>query len=95
MFDIEGYVKNWFSQNAMNPLFSLPEFCKKHKVEAIVKNNEVRFIDECQHTDIAKLLDNIVFEIGTWKILRNENVRSTESSTEQSKSARTPKNNLN
>ncbi len=91
MFDIEGYVKNWFSQNAMNPLFSLPEFCKKHKVEAIVKNNEVRFIDECQHTDMAKLLDNTVFEISTWKLLRNENVRSAESSEEQPKSVRVSK----
>lgn len=88
MFDVEGYVKEWFARNGMNPLFALSEFCRVHKIEAKINSKEVTFIDEREHTDMGKLLDGSVFEIGTWKFLRNQNVRSTESSTEQPKSVR-------
>lgn len=88
MFDIETYVKEWFTQNQMNPVFAISEFCRLHKVEARIKNNEVVFVDEREHTDIGKLLDGNVFQIDTWKLLRNQNVRGTESSTEQPKSVR-------
>lgn len=84
MFDAVKYVQNWFAENSMNPLFALSEFCRTHKVEANVKNKEVRFHDEAGLNDIAKALDGFTFEIETWKFIRNLNdAGSTEVSPKQ------------
>lgn len=73
MFDYVGYVQNWFAENSMNQIFALSEFCRIHKVEANIKNKEVRFHDEAGLNDKAKALDGCTFEIGTWKFIRNLN----------------------
>lgn len=90
MLDVEKYVQDWFTRNPMNPLFALAEFCKTHKVESNVIGNQVTFKNIGQ-LDLGKLVNNLVFEIGTWNIVRNENVRSTESLEKQSKPVRVSK----
>lgn len=64
-------VKQWFSENAMGPMFQLSELQRQTGVECTLVGTTVKFNAKGSKHPVAQDLHNKVLEIGTWHHISN------------------------